>query len=39
MPEPVVMKLGKYIMALEPVSLVYFINLSHLFVCLDVYVV
>jgi hypothetical protein len=29
MPEPIVMKLGMYIMAPEPISMAYFINPSH----------
>jgi hypothetical protein len=33
MPEPVFMKLGIYIMASEPFSTPYFINLSHQSVC------
>jgi hypothetical protein len=38
MPEPIFMKLGMYIMALEPLSMTYFINFSHQSVCLYVYV-
>jgi hypothetical protein len=37
MPEPVVMKLGLYIMAPGPISTAYFINPSHQSVCLYVY--
>jgi hypothetical protein len=37
MPEPVFMKLGVYVMAPEPISVEYFINPSHQFVCLYVY--
>jgi hypothetical protein len=37
MPEPVFMKLDMYIMALQPISTVYFINCCHQFVCLYVY--
>jgi hypothetical protein len=37
MPEPVVMKLGVYIIASEPISTAYFINPSHQSVCLYVY--
>jgi hypothetical protein len=37
MPEPIYMKLGMYIMAPEPISVVYFINPSHQSVCLYVY--
>jgi hypothetical protein len=35
MPEPICMKSGIYIMALEPISMAYFINLSHLSSCLS----
>jgi hypothetical protein len=34
--EPIFMKLGMYIMAPEPLSTAYFINLSYQSVCLDV---
>jgi hypothetical protein len=34
MPEPIIMKLAMYIMAPEPISMVYFINPSHQSVCL-----
>jgi hypothetical protein len=37
MVEPVFMKLGTYVMALEPILMVYFINPSHQSVCLYVY--
>jgi hypothetical protein len=37
-PEPIVMKLGIYIMVPEPVWTVYFIHASHQSVCLYVYV-
>jgi hypothetical protein len=37
MPELIFMKLGAGIMALEPISTAYFINLSHQSVCLYVY--
>jgi hypothetical protein len=37
MAEPIFIKLGMYIMALEPISTVYFINSSHQSVCLYVY--
>jgi hypothetical protein len=37
MPEPVFRKLGKYIMAPEPISTAYFINPSHQSVCLYVF--
>jgi hypothetical protein len=35
MPEPIYMKLGMYIMALELISTAYFINPSHQSVCLS----
>jgi hypothetical protein len=37
MPEPIFMKLDMYIVAPEPISMVYFINPSHQPVCLYVY--
>jgi hypothetical protein len=37
MAESIIMKLGTYIMAPEPISTAYFINLSHQSVCLHVY--
>jgi hypothetical protein len=37
MPEPILIKLGMYIMAPEPISKAYFINPSHHSVCLYVY--
>jgi hypothetical protein len=37
MPEPIFMKLGMYITAPEPISMAYFINLSHQSVYLHVY--
>jgi hypothetical protein len=37
MPEPVLMKLGMYFMAPEPIWTAYFINPSHHSVCLYVY--
>jgi hypothetical protein len=37
MPEPIIMKLGMYITAPEPISKAYFINSSHQSVCLYVY--
>jgi hypothetical protein len=37
MAELIFMKLGLYIMALEPISTAYFINPSHQSVCLYVY--
>jgi hypothetical protein len=36
-PEPILMKIGMYIMATEPVSTAYFINLSYQSMCLYVY--
>jgi hypothetical protein len=38
MAEPIFMKLGMHIMAPEPIWTAYFINASHQFVCLYVYV-
>jgi hypothetical protein len=37
LPEPIFMNLGMYIIAPEPISTAYFINLSHQSVCLYVY--
>jgi hypothetical protein len=37
MPEQIFMKLGMYIIAPEPISTAYFINVSHRSVCLYVY--
>jgi hypothetical protein len=37
MPEPIIMKLGIYIMTPEPISTAYFINPSHQSVCLYMY--
>jgi hypothetical protein len=37
MPEPIFMKLGMYILALEPISAAYFINPFHQSVCVYVY--
>jgi hypothetical protein len=34
MAEPIFMKLGMYIMAPQPITMAYFINPSHQFVCL-----
>jgi hypothetical protein len=37
MSQPIFMKLGTYIMATEHISMAYFINPSHQYVCLYVY--
>jgi hypothetical protein len=37
MPDPIFLKLGTYIMALEPPSMTYFLNTFHQSVCLYAY--